>query len=122
MSEKINLIELNRRRIAAAYLDFCQRHYGGKWVDIVVSQRKGVRVDITQQSIERCMIAQIEESCREEFGRKEGDNHITKLYGGMLSRNHCLTFIGSTVMEEMMKAAVSDALENPGKTPLQVVH
>jgi hypothetical protein len=119
---KINLIEKNRQRIALAYLDFCQRHYCGEWAEVVVSENKGVRVYLSQQSIEQCMTTLIEQPGYEEFGQKDGDSHISTLYSGMLSSLHKLTALGETVMEEMMVAAVSDALANPGETTLQVVH
>ncbi|QGH60197.1 hypothetical protein [Serratia proteamaculans] len=64
----INKIELNRSRIALAYLDYCQRHYGGKWADVVITKRKGVRVDLTQESIEALMKEFIENMIRAEFG------------------------------------------------------
>ncbi|UAN58877.1 hypothetical protein [Serratia sp. JSRIV004] len=122
MKETISKIELYRGRIALAYLDFCQRHYCGEWAEVVVSENKGVRVYLSQQSIEQCMVALVEQPGYEEFGQKEGDSHISTLYSGMLSSMHKLTPLGETVMEEMMVAAVSDALENPGETTLQVVH
>ncbi|HBE9078603.1 hypothetical protein [Serratia fonticola] len=122
MQNKINLIEKNRQRIALAYLDFCQRHYCGEWAEVVVSENKGVRVYLSQQSIEQCMTTLIEQPGYEEFGQKVGDSHISTLYSGMLSSLHKLTALGETVMEEIMVAAVSDALANPGETTLQVVH
>ncbi|KFK95055.1 MULTISPECIES: hypothetical protein [unclassified Serratia (in: enterobacteria)] len=122
MSERINLIEINRRRIITAYLGFCQGHYGGGWADIVLPKNNVVRVYVTQKSLEQCMVSLIEHPGYEEFGRQAGNTHITTLYHGMLTCKHKLTALGTTVMEEMMKAAVSDALENPGKSTLQVVH
>ncbi|MFV9079401.1 hypothetical protein ABQ397_24270 [Serratia fonticola] len=122
MKEAINKIELYRGRIATAYLGFCQKHYGGEWAEVVISARKGVRVDVSRQSIEHCMATLIEQPGYEEFGRQAGDEHITKLYSSMLSSMHGLTPLGAIVMKEMMAAAVSDALENPGETTLQVVH
>ncbi|OKP31330.1 hypothetical protein [Serratia fonticola] len=122
MQNKINLIEKNRQRIALAYLDFCQRHYGGQRVELVLPKEKAVRVDITQQSIEQCMTSMIEQPGYAEFGRVGGQSSIETLYDRMLSSLHKLTPLGVTVMEEMMAAVVSDALENPAEAPLQVVH
>lgn len=114
MSNKINLIEKNRQRIALAYLDFCQRHYGGQWVELVLPKGKAVRADITLKSLEQCMTSMIEQPGYAEFGRVGGQSSIETLYDRMLSSLHKLTPLGATVMEEMMAAAVSDALENPG--------
>lgn len=122
MKDAINKIELNRGRIAKAYLDFCQRHYGGQWVELVLPKGKAVRADITLKSLEQCMTAMIEQPGYAEFGRVGGQSSIETLYDRMLSSLHKLTPLGATVMEEMMAAAVSDALENPGDTTLQVVH
>lgn len=123
MSASVNKIELNRRRIALAYLDFCQRHFYGKWVNVVLESKARVRVEITQQSIEHCMLTLIEQPGYEEFGRLAGESNITTLYTGMLNRDASkLTPLGVTVLEEMMLAAVTDALQHPEKNTLQVVH
>lgn len=122
MPNKINLIEKNRRYIALAYLDFCQRHYGGKWADVLFPQkRKAVRVDVTQKSIEEVMRVYIEDMLRAEFGIAEGQKQIAKSYDAMLSHNGKLTPLGVTSMEEAFVDAVTDKLQNPNSTLLQVV-
>lgn len=116
-----NKIDMNRQRIALAYIDFCQRHYGGKWADVVVSKRKGVRVELTQQSVEALMKEFIEEMLRGEFGISAGQEQITKSYDAMLTHEGKLTPLGATAMEEMMADVVAYKLQNPKSTFLQIV-
>jgi hypothetical protein len=117
-----NKIELNRSRIALAYLDYCQRHYGGKWADVVITKRKGVRVDLTQQSIEALMKEFIENMIRAEFGIAAGQQQIANSYDAMLSKDRSsLTAIGKAAMAEAMIDAVAYKLNNPSSELLQVV-
>lgn len=117
-----NKIELNRGRIALAYLDHCQRHYGGKWADVVITKRKGVRVDLTQESIEALMKEFIENMIRAEFGIAAGQQQIANSYDAMLSKDRSsLTAIGKAAMAEAMIDAVAYKLNNPNSQLLQVV-
>ncbi|WP_329910005.1 hypothetical protein [Serratia quinivorans] len=117
-----NKIELNRGRIANAYLDYCQRHYGGKWADVVITKRKGVRVDLTQESIEALMKEFIENMIRAEFGIAAGQQQIANSYDAMLSKDRSsLTAIGKAAMAEAMIDAVAYKLNNPSSQLLQVV-
>ncbi|EFE96672.1 hypothetical protein [Serratia odorifera] len=122
MSQWINNITLNRRRIALAYLDFCQRHFGGKWSDVVISKKKVVRVDITQECVEALMQEFIENMIRAEFGIAGGQEQIAKSYDAMLSKDRSrLTPLGKSVMEEAFIDAVAYKLNNPSSQLLQVV-
>jgi len=122
MSQWINNIALNRRRIALAYLDFCQRHFGGKWTDVVISKKKVVRVDLTQECIEALMQEFIENMVRAEFGIAGGQEQIAKSYDAMLSKDRSrLTPLGKSVMEEAFIDAVVYKLNNPSSQLLQVV-
>lgn len=122
MTQWINKIALNRSRIANAYLDYCQRHYGGKWADVVITKRKGVRVDLTQESIEALMKEFIENMIRAEFGIAAGQQQIANSYDAMLSKDRSsLTAIGKAAMEEAMIDAVAYKLNNPSSQLLQVV-
>lgn len=122
MSQWINNIALNRRRIALAYLDFCQRHFGGKWSDVVISKKKVVRVDITQECVEALMQEFIENMIRAEFGIAGGQEQIAKSYDAMLSKDRSrLTPLGKSVMEEAFIDAVAYKLNNPSSQLLQVV-
>ncbi|RDL25076.1 hypothetical protein [Serratia fonticola] len=122
MNIKINLIDKNRQRIALAYLDFCQRHYGGKWADVFIPRRrKAVRVDVTQKSIEEVMRVYIEDMIRSEFGIADGQKQIAISYDAMLTGGGKLTPLGATSMEEAFVDAVAYKLLNPGSTLLQVV-
>lgn len=117
-----NKIELNRGRIALAYLDHCQRHYGGKWADVVISKKKVVRVDLTQECIEAVMKEFIESMIRAEFGIYEGSKQIAHSYDAMLSKDRSrLTHLGKDAMEEAMIDAVAYKLNNPSSQLLQVV-
>lgn len=117
-----NKIELNRSRIALAYLDHCQRYYGGKWADVVITKRKGVRVDLTQESIEALMKEFIENMVRAEFGIAAGQQQIANSYDAMLSKDRSrLTPLGKSAMEEAMIDAVAYKLNNPSSQLLQVV-
>lgn len=122
MTQWINKIALNRGRIANAYLDYCQRHYGGKWADVVITKRKGVRVDLTQESIEALMKEFIENMIRAEFGIAAGQQQIANSYDAMLSKDRSrLTPLGKSAMEEAMIDAVAYKLNNPSSQLLQVV-
>lgn len=122
MPNKINLIELNRKRIALAYLNFCQRHYGGKWADVLLPRkRKAVRVDVSLNSIEQVMKIYIENMLCAEFGIVAAQQQITTSYDAMLSHTGKLTPLGVTSMEEAFVDAVTDKLQNPNSTLLQVV-
>ncbi|WP_439040360.1 hypothetical protein ACSJLR_002787 [Serratia bockelmannii] len=122
MTQWINNIALNRRRIALAYLDFCQRHFGGKWSDVVISKKKVVRVDLTQECVEALMQEFIENMVRAEFGIAGGQEQIAKSYDAMLSKDRSrLTPLGKSVMEEAFIDAVAYKLNNPSSQLLQVV-
>ncbi|QLJ67771.1 hypothetical protein HP437_22440 [Serratia marcescens] len=122
MTQWINNIALNRRRIALAYLDFCQRHFGGKWSDVVISKKKVVRVDLTQECVEALMKEFIENMVRAEFGITGGQEQIAKSYDAMLSKDRSrLTPLGKSAMEEAMLDAVDYKLNNPSSQLLQVV-
>ncbi|MBS3894998.1 hypothetical protein [Serratia marcescens] len=122
MTQWINNIALNRRRIALAYLDFCQRHFGGKWSDVVISKKKVVRVDLTQECVEALMKEFIENMVRAEFGIAGGQEQIARTYDAMLSKDRSkLTRRGKEWMEEAMFDAVAYKLQNPDSTLLQVV-
>lgn len=122
MTQWINNIALNRRRIALAYLDFCQRHFGGKWSDVVISKKKVVRVDLTQECVEALMKEFIENMVRAEFGIAGGQEQIAKSYDAMLSKDRSrLTPLGKSVMEEAFIDAVAYKLHNPSSQLLQVV-
>jgi len=122
MTQWINNIALNRRRIALAYLDFCQRHFGGKWSDVVISKKKVVRVDLNQECIEALMQEFIENMVRAEFGIAGGQEQIAKSYDAMLSKDRSrLTPLGKSVMEEAFIDAVAYKLNNPSSQLLQVV-
>lgn len=122
MTQWINNIALNRRRIALAYLDFCQRHFGGKWSDVVISKKKVVRVDLTQECVEALMKEFIENMVRAEFGIAGGQEQIAKSYDAMLSKDRSrLTPLGKSVMEEAFIDAVAYKLNNPSSELLQVV-
>ncbi|WP_129543399.1 hypothetical protein [Serratia sp. 1D1416] len=118
-----NKIDLYRTRIALAYIDFCRRHYGGKWADVIVGQKKkkAVRVDISQQSIEMLMKEFIETMLRAEFGKENGEQSITSSYDAMLSHTGKLTPLGVTALGDMMIDAVAYKLQNPNSQLLQVV-
>ncbi|WP_211130349.1 hypothetical protein [Serratia surfactantfaciens] len=121
MTQWINNIALNRRRIALAYLDFCQRHFGGKWSDVVISKKKVVRVDLTQECVEALMQEFIENMLRAEFGIASGQEQIAKSYDAMLTKRHSLSALGATSMQDMMIDAVAYKLHNPSSQLLQVV-
>lgn len=121
MSKKLNKVQLNRRRIAAAYLDFCQRHAGGNWSDVVVDSNKVVRIDVSQESIEQVMSLFIENQLVAEFGISSSQSMITSAYDAMMNHNGKLTPMGVTWLKDAMAAAVTDKLENPGGEMLQVM-
>ncbi|MFV8926266.1 hypothetical protein ABQ431_08225 [Serratia fonticola] len=121
MSMKINLIDLNRKRIALAYLNFCKKQYGGEWADIVISKHKGVRIDITISNIEALMKVYIENMLCAEFGIANAQKQVAASYDAMLDQFGKLTPFGEDAMDDMMRDAVAYKLENPDSTLLQVV-
>ena len=89
---------------------------------MVISKKKVVRVDLTQECVEALMKEFIENMVRAEFGIAGGQEQIAKSYDAILSKDRSrLTPLGKSAMEEMMIDAVACKLHNPSSRLLQVV-
>lgn len=116
-------IERDRQRIALAYLDYCSRHFCGYQVPVTVPTSKlPVLVEITEVSLSQIMIGHIERLVYEVRGTADGEQAVVDTYASMFNPSRGkLTPAGHDFMKEMMADAVTEALQNPKASDLQVV-
>ncbi|MER3384919.1 hypothetical protein [Pectobacterium aroidearum] len=114
-------IELERKRIARLYVDFCQRHYGSGVAILKLENGNKTTVEVSEGNVSACMVKYIENAGVEEFGLDAATSQIKMLYVNMQNKDGSkLTPLGFEVMSEMILAAVSDAIENKGINVLEV--
>lgn len=115
MSQKNNALELNRKHIADAFVNYCCLRNGGSAMMNVVVKRQVVALgNLTPEAVANCLINSIELQCLHKFGRDKGLPMLNETYAGMLNKdNSRLTPDGIEFMNEVMKEAVTAALENP---------
>jgi hypothetical protein len=113
MSQKNNSLELNRKHIADAFVNYCRlRNDGSAMINVVVKRQVITLSDLTPQAVASCLINSMEIQCFSEFGRDKGVPILMETYAGMLSKdNSRLTSEGVEFMNEVMKTAVKAALE-----------
>ncbi|KGA39557.1 hypothetical protein KU75_21855 [Pectobacterium odoriferum] len=122
-NKPVSQIELERKRIARLYVDFCQRHYGSSVAILKLSDGTKTTVEVSENNITACMVKYIESAGAEEFGLEAAISQIKTLYINMQNKDGSkLTPLGFEVMNEMVAAAVSDAIENNGANVLEVGH
>lgn len=116
-------IERERQRIALTYIEYCQRHFGGSQAFVTLPSKKlPVVVEISELSLSQIMINHIERLVYEVRGLKEGEQAIIDTYAEMYdSVRGKLTPSGHDFIKEMMIDAVTEALQDPKHSDLQMV-
>lgn len=116
-------IERERQRIALTYIEYCQRHFGGSQAFVTLPSKKlPVVVEISELSLSQIMINHIERLVYEVRGLKEGEQAIIDTYAEMYdSVRGKLTPSGHDFIKEMMVDAVTEALQDPKHSDLQMV-
>ena len=115
MRQKNNSLELNRKHIADAFVNYCcLRNGGSAMMNVVVNRQVVALGNLTLEAVASCLINSMELQCFRKFGRDKGVTMLAETYAGMLSKdNSRLTFDGVEFMNEVMKTAVTAALANP---------
>jgi hypothetical protein len=122
-NKTVSQIELERKRIARLYVDFCQRHYGRSVAILKLENGNKTTVEVSEGNVSACMVKYIENAGVKEFGLEAATSQIKTLYCNMQNKDGSkLTPLGFEVMSEMILAAVSDAIENNGVNVLEVGH
>lgn len=108
-------IELNRKHIAQAFVDYCRRRNGGLPVMAVTIGKQSIILSgLTVEAISRCLTDCFEVACFQKFGRNKGLEQVTSAYSGMLNRDNTkLTQEGIEFMTAVMNNSVEIALKNP---------
>ncbi|WP_413535031.1 hypothetical protein [Rahnella inusitata] len=116
-------IERERQRIALTYIEYCHRNFGGSQTFVALPSKKlPVVVEISELSLSQIMINHIERLVYEVRGLKEGEQAIIDTYAAMFdSMRGKLTPSGHDFIKEMMADAVTEALQNPKHSDLQMV-
>jgi hypothetical protein len=115
MNQKNNALELNRKHISDAFVNYCCLRNGGSAMMNVVVKRQVVALgNLTPEAVASCLINSMELQCFRKFGRDKGVTMLAETYAGILSKdNSRLASDGVEFMNEVMKTAVNAALENP---------
>ncbi|ELO0986029.1 hypothetical protein RZD54_001374 [Citrobacter freundii] len=115
MKNSNNSLELNRKHIADAFINYCRLRNNGSAVLNLMVKRQVVALDnLTESAISNCLINSIELQCLRKFGSDRGMSMLSETYAGMLTKdNSRLTSEGVEFMNEVMKETVTSALENP---------
>lgn len=115
MSQSNNSLELNRKHIADAFIHYCRlRNSGSAVLNLMVKKQVVALDNLTGEAIASCLINSIELQCFRKFGRGKGLSMLIETYAGMLTKdNSRLTSEGVEFMNEVMKEAVTAALDNP---------
>lgn len=126
MSQSNKSLELNRKHIADAFIHYCRMRNSGSAVLNLVVKKQVVALDnLTEEAVACCLMNSIELQCFRKFGRSKGLSMLSETYTGMLNKdNSRLTSEGVEFMNEVMKEAVTAALENPkdNKSGLEIYH
>lgn len=115
MKNSNNSLELNRKHIADAFINYCRLRNNGSAVLNLMVKRQVVALDnLTESAISNCLINSIELQCLRKFGSDRGMSMLSETYAGMLTKdNSRLTSEGVEFMNEVMRETVTSALENP---------
>lgn len=126
MSQSNHSLELNRKHIADAFIHYCRlRNSGSAVLNLMVKKQVVALDNLTGEAIASCLINSIELQCFRKFGRDKGLVMLSETYAGMLTKdNSRLTSEGVEFMNEVMKEAVTAALDNPGNNNfgLEIYH
>ncbi|WP_316391087.1 hypothetical protein [Citrobacter farmeri] len=115
MKPSNNSLELNRKHIADAFIHYCRlRNNDSAILNLMVKKQVVALGNLTEAAVASCLINSIERQCLHKFGRDKGLPVLSETYAGMLTKdNSRLTSEGVEFMNEVMKEAVTVALENP---------
>lgn len=115
-----NSLELNRNRIAGAFLEYCKRLSGGHPLCTVKVKRKQVILgELSTDAVCRCLKDCFEAQCNKEYGQASSIELLTSTYSGMLNKdNSKLTQEGIEFMADIMSNAVEIALTHPKNNSL----
>ncbi|MFI8417719.1 hypothetical protein ACQKDS_14790 [Serratia sp. NPDC078593] len=108
-------IELNRKHITEAFVDYCKRRSGGHPVCTVTVNRQQVIIgELRVEAVHRCLTECFEAACFKKYGKANSFKLLVSTYSGMLNKdNSKLTPEGIEFMNSLMSNAVEVALKNP---------
>lgn len=119
-------LELNRKHVADAFIQYCRlRNNGSAVLNLMVKKQVVALDNLTAEAVASCLINSIEFQCLRKFGRDKGLPVLNDTYAGMLNKdNSRLTSEGIEFMNEVMKEAVTEAMRNPKKNNfgLEIYH
>lgn len=115
MTRKTHSLEINRRHIADAFINYCRlRNSGSAVLNLMVKKQVVALDNLTAAAVENCLVHSIELQCFSKFGRDGGLPMLVETYSGMMTKdNSRLTPEGVEFMNEVMTAAITAALANP---------
>lgn len=115
MSVTKNTLELNRKHIAGAFIEYCmKRHQGMPVLNLLVGRQPVVLGSLSEHAVCNCLIHTFEKQCIQKYGAGKAASMLTETYSGMLSKdNSRLMPDGVDFINEVMKEAVSAAIKNP---------
>ncbi|MBH1930896.1 hypothetical protein [Serratia rubidaea] len=113
-------IELNRKHISEAFVDYCKRRSGGHPVCTVIVNRQQVIIgELRVEAVLRCLTDCFEAACFEKYGQANSIKLLASTYAGMLNKdNSKLSPEGIEFMALLMSNAVEVALKNPQNNTL----
>lgn len=84
MTRKTHSLEINRRHIADAFINYCRlRNSGSAVLNLMVKKQVVALDNLTAAAVENCLVHSIELQCFSKFGRDRGAAHA----GGNLLRH-----------------------------------
>jgi hypothetical protein len=113
-------LELNRKHIAGAFVEYCKRRSGGHPVCTVKVKRKQVILgELSTDAVCRCLKDCFEAQCHKEYGQAGSTELLTSTYSSMTNKdNSKLTEEGIEFMADIMSNAVEIALKDPKNNSL----
>ncbi|MBY4850907.1 hypothetical protein L8N14_001420 [Serratia marcescens] len=108
-------IELNRKHIAEAFVDYCKRRSGGHPVfSVTVNRQQVILGELSVEAVHRCLTDCFEVECFKKYGQANSLKLLASTYAGMLNKdNSKLSPEGIEFMASLMSNAVEMALKNP---------
>lgn len=108
-------LELNRKHVAEAFVDYCKRRNGGHPVCPVAANGQAVIIsELSSAAVLRCLTDCFEQECFRKYGHHQSLKLLVSTYSALLSKdNSKLTPEGIEFMAELMSNAVEIALKNP---------
>ncbi|MGR7527390.1 hypothetical protein [Klebsiella aerogenes] len=115
MNQVNQALELNRKHVADAFIQYCRlRNNGSAVLNLMVKKQVVALDNLTAEAVANCLINSIELQCFRKFGRDKGLPVLNDTYAGILNKdNSRLTSEGIEFMNEVMKEAVTAAMKSP---------